>query len=158
MSGTRSNSGYSALPSEPQEESRDLSGSDDAGPTRGTRPRHSGSEPKPVPRNRRHVSPLAQELDTLFRKWTAAVAQKVQLMRKRDKDRLIEARDPNSPVEILASVFEPWVQSKEQSEAPNGKGRATPNDVTTLDHRPPMSKDEFERRVDEWQICTRFKC
>lgn len=142
MSGTRSDSGYSALPSEPQEENQQLIGSGNEAST--IRTRWSGSEPKPMPRNPRQVSPLAQELDTLFRKWTAAVAQKVQLKRKRDKDKLIEARDPNSPVEILASVFEPWERSKARQEALKGKGRVTLDDVTTLDRRPPMSRDEFE--------------
>ncbi|KAK4047232.1 Phosphatidylinositol 4-kinase LSB6 [Microbotryomycetes sp. JL201] len=97
---------------------------------------------------RKTKSPLAFELDTLFRRWTATINQRMQLKRsrrKRAKSDLVDQRDRSKPVEILASVFEPVTDSfYEGLSADDSKGRT----VVTLDHESPMTRAQFDELVD----------
>ncbi|KAM0791648.1 hypothetical protein ACM66B_006084 [Microbotryomycetes sp. NB124-2] len=94
-------------------------------------------------------SPIALELDTLFRRWTATISQKMQLKRgskrRRGKHNLIDDRDRSKPVEILASVFEPVGRDGSKDIASDDKGKQSL--VMTLDHEPPMTRQEFDELV-----------
>ncbi|KAK4047053.1 Phosphatidylinositol 4-kinase LSB6 [Microbotryomycetes sp. JL221] len=109
-------------------------------------------------RLRRHQprSPLSQELDTLFRKWTATITQRMQLKKgrsRKDKSDLIDNRDRSKPVDILASVFEPWAEHKDfQSEIDRtdtcaDKGKSKAENASTLDHEAPMTPEQFDEIV-----------
>ncbi|KAJ3536471.1 hypothetical protein NM688_g6831 [Phlebia brevispora] len=69
------------------------------------------------------------KLDTAFKRWTESIAQKVK-RRKKVED--------NSRKEIWHSVFAPHIEAMMIDEAP----------IKTLDHKPPMTKEDFRILVD----------
>lgn len=95
------------------------------------------------PPTRSGPSPVAAEVDALFRRWTSTIAERVRLKKstsskKRRRD-FIDQRDREQVVEILASVFEVW-----ESPAGKGKEKEVQEEVMTLDHEPPLSHEAFE--------------
>ncbi|KAF9452374.1 hypothetical protein P691DRAFT_661092 [Macrolepiota fuliginosa MF-IS2] len=66
-----------------------------------------------------------KKLDNAFKRWTESIAQKVKRKNKRKQE--------HSKKQIWKSVFEPYA-----SKSP------TTDTVKTLDHKPPMTQEEFE--------------
>ncbi|KAF7782539.1 hypothetical protein Agabi119p4_1915 [Agaricus bisporus var. burnettii] len=66
-----------------------------------------------------------KKLDSAFKRWTESIAQKVKRKQKKKQE--------HSKKQIWKSVFEPQLQRVQGAEV-----------VKTLDHKPPMTQDEFE--------------
>ncbi|GAA5875440.1 hypothetical protein JCM1840_003157 [Sporobolomyces johnsonii] len=110
-----------------------------------------------------HVS-TAQHVDDLFKKWTAAVAQRMHLKNRPKKDKVkpeddqLPVLDLNDEIEVWESVFRPYVSEEEEQETgaegkPKGKERAGEEGgeglVKTLDHQPPVTHDQFLEFANE---------
>ncbi|CCM05705.1 uncharacterized protein FIBRA_07937 [Fibroporia radiculosa] len=84
--------------------------------------------PQPPPHSRRPGHIDLGKLDTAFKRWTESIAQKVKRKRR---------VEDNSRKEILHSVFEPPVAALNIYD----------DTVKTLDHKPPMTRADFDRLV-----------
>lgn len=115
-------------------------------------PTRSNSEDGPLPtlvspaqpRRGPTKSALAVEVDTLFRRWTTTIAERMKSKKRRGrKGTAVEERDREKAVEIMASVFEVYEPPPSQ-----GKGKEKELDedqrVMTLDHEPPMTREAFD--------------
>ncbi|EPT04947.1 hypothetical protein FOMPIDRAFT_1039812 [Fomitopsis schrenkii] len=85
--------------------------------------------PQPSQRQRRPGHIDLSKLDTAFKRWTESIAQKVKRKKK---------VEDNSRKEIYRSVFEPSVVAYHVDSDP----------LKTLDHKLPMTREDFDRLVD----------
>ncbi|GAA5933140.1 hypothetical protein JCM1841_003689 [Sporobolomyces salmonicolor] len=110
----------------------------------------------------KHVS-TAQHVDDLFKKWTAAVAQRMHLKHRQKNTGTAEAEDDQLPllvlndeIEVWESVFRPYAAEADGTGAERktkGKERAAEEGgdrpVKTLDHRPPVTRHQFLEFANE---------
>ncbi|KAH9839416.1 phosphatidylinositol 3 and 4-kinase-domain-containing protein [Rhodofomes roseus] len=88
-----------------------------------------GLSPAPAPPRQRRPGHIdLSKLDTAFKRWTESIAQKVKRKKK---------VEDNSRKEIFHSVFEPLVVAYDVDTGL----------VKTLDHKPPMTREDFDRLV-----------
>lgn len=99
-----------------------------------------------------HKNPSATALhvDELFNKWTKTIAEKVHIKNNKGRNknkvgvRVIEDRDRDLKVDIMASVFEVWVKKDDGDLKGKGKELNENEMMMTLDHLDPMSRETFD--------------
>lgn len=119
----------------------------------------SPTNPNPTTKRLRKLSSqpsaTALHVDELFNKWTKTIAKKIQVKRKKRSNavgNVVLDRDRDVKVEIMASVFEVWSDGADGViGGGNGKGKGkevwVEEEIKTLDHQEPMSREVFDGYV-----------
>lgn len=113
--------------------------------------RLSPSGPAATRRAAAPKSAVALEVDAMFRRWTSTIAQRLKLRRRRRrgglKGSLVKQRDRSRPVRIVKSAFTEAADLIQSTSSIKGKEKASApaSGVVTLDHEPPMSREDFDR-------------
>lgn len=139
-----SSSGYAPLPDRPSE---DTPLDDDSSNSLATHPPPPSTAHRPNPTTiSSSPSDTAKHVQEAFKKWSTTVQSRFHRKdrhRRRNREQsLVESRDRNLPVPVLASVFTPWEgkgKGKEEEEEEEEQSK-----VITLDHEPPLSRDDFD--------------